>query len=463
MKTKSTNAVQYALVAWLGFSGAVGCGNDGSSDRPAVVDVAAPDEDSGAQVQDDASTQGDGDGDTTPGDGDGDTTPGDGDGDGDTTPGDGDGDGDTTPGDGDGESKPVFLLTTSAYDEAFEEVTELVAVDLATKSLLWTSSPNDSDADLRESAGKVFVLGRNTDMLHMVSPRTGIVAELSLRVDAETSVGLVDIVVVPGSDTAFVSLAQANQIAVLDLASNSVSQRIDLADFVDPSDADGSAEPRRGFYSEATGLVYFLLNRHDYLAAWGTCPSFKNLLIAIDPETRTIVDINGAEAGTALALNLLNSYFISPVNAQSEITLMAGGCYSMATFAYVSGGLETLSLTTGSTTTSYVSPSDDPLQGFVVLGPALALVNRTDPGTFTATLWNRWDFASPSLGDAVFEVPGIPARESADSVVGVVVADGDDESVLQVRRRTLSTASTEVLVERAVIPFTSARSSAIVF
>ncbi len=354
----------------------------------------------------------------------------------------------------------MFLFTALGYDVELSRLSELVAVDLVTNSLLWTL-PDDFNAELRESAGRAFLLGPTEDILHIVSPRTGVAANLELRVEAGTPVGLTDIVVVPGSDMAFVSLSRANQIAVVDLASNTVTQRIELADFVDPSDGDGSAEPRRGFYSQASGLVYFLLNRHDYTAAFGTCPSFKNLLIAIDPQTLTLADINGAEAGTAIALDLLNPYFISPVNAENEVTLMAGGCYSLATYEYALGGLETVSLATGVTNTLYTSPGDDPLQGFLTMGPELALVNRTHPGTRMPTLWNRWNFASPALDAALFGIPGIPARESEDSVVGVGL--NDEGTAYQVQRRTLSTETTEVLLELTSERLLAPRSSAIAF
>lgn len=490
MEQKSSRALGLArsvVIGLLSLTGVIGCGGDSAPGTSPLVDASTP-QDSGSHAQDDASTIGNGDGDDDPSVVDDDASTGDGDGDGDdasvvdddasTGDGDGDdddasvvdddastgdGDGDNAPGDGDGDGdlSPVFLFAATGYDDAFAEVSELVAVDLVTNSLLWTFSPNDMGADVRESAGRAFLLGQNKDILHIVSPRTGVVANLDLRVEAGTPVGLTDIVVVPGSDVAFLSLAQANQIAVVDLGSNTVTQRIELVDFVDPSDGDKSAEPRRGFYSQTSGLVYFLLNRHDYTAGFGECPSFKNLLIAIDPETLTIADINGAEDGTAITLNLLNSYFISPVNAENEVTLMAGGCYSMSTYQYAFGGLETVSLATGVTNTLYTSPGDDPLQGFLVMGPELALVNRTHPGTFMPTLWNRWNFASPSLGVALLGIPRVPARESEDSVVGVALNEGG--TAYQVQRRILSTETTEVLLELTSEQLPTPRSSAVAF
>ena len=253
------------------------------------------------------------------------------------------------------------------------------------------------------SAGLGFALERTNDKVHLLDGST-IKTTFDLK-----DLGNGDAVAL--ADKAYVPLLQQSLISVLDLKAGTVSSRIDLSKYNDPSDRDGSADIGAAVYDSTKKIAYFVLGRIDFLrpstqAGHLPCSTTKALIVAIDATTDKVIDLNGDTDGEAAELSLTSPSSVS-LAADGSLVVLADGCYVGDTLK--SAGVEVVDTTTGVSQVVYASNSGDYLGKLIVTGPSDALLGTFD-SSFMAH-WYKLDLAAGKLGD---ELTGVPDAVSFD-------------------------------------------------
>lgn len=286
----------------------------------------------------------------------------------------------------------------------FATQSEVASVDIESGKVLNAETYSDGDVAVLSSAGLGFALERTNDQVHLLEAGK-IKTSFDLR-DLGTDV-------VTKTNKAYVPVLNQSLIVVLDLAKGTVSHRIDLGEFVDPSDSDLSADPFAGVYDAKKGVVYFLLQRIDiatYDASFHLpCSGVTALIVGIDVATDKVVDLNGDTDGVALELSLANPNSISLNAAGTQLTVLANGCYAKTVVKQK--GIEVLDLTTGKTGVVYEDTSEDYLGKLIPLVDSNVLLN-------TGIKWFHLDLALGTLGTELENVPSSPSFDGKD-LIGV--------------------------------------------
>jgi hypothetical protein len=300
---------------------------------------------------------------------------------------------------------------------------EVAAIDVAHGCVLGRATFSDSDIVPRVSGGQGFVIERTKGALSVVSSTAEVISTIDLNADPSVDGGAGalnphDVVYTPPK--AFVSLYGESAIAVVNVQSGHVQSRVDLSSLHDASDSDGSSDPDVGFYDDMTKRVYFVVQRTDLFSGKAPdfaikCPQVPSVLVAIDPMTEKVVDLNGAADGFALPLS-----FIAPADVAVDATnrraiILSNGCAD-STGKRVKAGIEAVNLDTLALTTLYTSTSGF-LSDFTLLTPMSGVVTSFDDNF--ATHYNLWGTASQQLGAELTGVPDMPVAEDTDSLLGV--------------------------------------------
>jgi hypothetical protein len=321
-----------------------------------------------------------------------------------------------------GASERVLVATGSTDFSS----TEVATIDLASGSVLSSSTYPDGDAIPRTSEGRSFVLERTFDRLNVLDSSGVRMRTIELGQDGGATQNPHDIAIVPGTSTAFVPLYNSGRVAVVDVDAGTVTSIIDLSGFADANDGDHSPDIDSATFVPSTGLVYFALQRIDTTKGFPIpCPDVPSLIVAVDPATQGVV---AGDAGTSV----MKLSFVSPSSvaydaSSGRLFVLSNGCTVTAPdggMTRARQGIEAITLATGQQQVLYAPTSADYLSSLVLLGPGAALVNSFDAG-FNA-LWNRWDLASPALGAALANVPGSAIRESGDTLLGIQGASTAD-------------------------------------
>jgi hypothetical protein len=358
---------------------------------------------------------------------------------------------DATSGDADAASGPAALLFGTTTD--FRQ-TVVTTADLELGTVRTAAPFSDGDAVTKASGGKAFVLLRSEDTVYVMnaagSPLLG--RPIVLGVEGGSAQNPHDIVAVPGSSTAFVSLYNSGEIAVVDTTTSAVLSRIDLSAFKAGSDADGSPDPDIGLYAPSTNRVYFLIQRIDQTGFPIPCEGVKSLLVGIDPATRALADINGPAAGEAIELQLFSPGDMALSPDGNRLLIVANGCARPGDGggARALHGIEAVNLRTGYSSVVHAPANSNFFSRLVVLGPGSALVESFDD-SFNE-LWNRWDLTSDALGPALSGLPMGVVAESADTVLGIDDASTDAGTAFNFVRYRVSTGQKTVVAANPQAP-----------
>lgn len=119
-------------------------------------------------------------------------------------------------------------------------------------------------------------------------------------------------IVAPGCDKGYVLRYNRNKIAVLDVgdpAGGAPTGYIDLSSLVQPDDRDGIVEMTHALYVPSRKRIYVVLGAIDtgrVVDPTGIpkliCPQTVSSIIAIDPETDSVVSLGGSAPGGGIAL-----------------------------------------------------------------------------------------------------------------------------------------------------------------
>lgn len=312
---------------------------------------------------------------------------------------------------------------------------EIVSVTIGTGEVGKSETYDDGDTVAVSSAGIGFALERSSDKVNLLD--AGAIS---------TTFDLKD----PGTDTApvdskaYVPLLGANFIAILDLTEGKVSRRLDLSEFLDASDADGSVEAVEGVYDPKANVAYFLLQRIDRTtydsSAHLACSSLRGLIIGIDAATDKFVDLNGKDAGKGIELQLVNPRSLS-LNADGDTAyLLADGCWDSTT-TKKNGGVEVVDLTAATSTVAYSDETTNYLAKLILTGGSDALIQYSDEHFITSHT-QRLDLSNGTLGDELDGVPDVVSFDGTD-LLGVQVTG----TVGAVVRYKLATGKTTVISE----------------
>jgi hypothetical protein len=257
------------------------------------------------------------------------------------------------------------------------------------------------------SAGLAFVLQRSTDKVTLLDGSK-----------AKTVFDVTD----PGTDAtveiahkAYVPVYNKNFISVLDLSAGKVARHIDLSEFQDLKDSDGSVNTTAAVYDVTKKLAYFVLSRVDtnsYEINGFPCSATKALVVGVDATSDTIVDLNGAADGKAIQL-----YLASPTEAQlspdgKTLTVLAMGCYDGAQDKQ---GVELVHLDTSSTTIAYAPTDGSSPNDLILLGGGQALLQPN-----YGDKWKKLDLNNGTIGATLNNVPLAPVFDGTD-LLGVTI------------------------------------------
>jgi len=296
----------------------------------------------------------------------------------------------------------------------FKNTTEIVSVALSPAAVGDGHTYSDGDASPVSSGGLGFALEATNDKVNLLDGGK-----------IKTTFDLTD----PGTATtaltankAYVTLYNQSLISILDLANGTVSRRIDLSQFNDATDTDGSAEVSVAAYDDAKHTAYFLLQRIDRNAIAADpdfhlpCTAERGLIVGIDTTTDAIVDLNGAADGKAISLSLVSPTSIALDSTGGKLTVLASGCYTGKTLGHQ--GVEVVDLAAATTSVAYAPTSDDFLDRLIITSGTNALLHTFD--TSFGEHWYKLDLSTGTLGS---ELSGVPSAVSFDGtdLLGVKV------------------------------------------
>jgi hypothetical protein len=358
---------------------------------------------------------------------------------------------------------PNTVLVTSATPTNFTHVLvtatdyatqgEVASVKLSPAAIEDRTVYLDDKGDVASvsSGGLAFVLQRTEDKVHLVNGSK-----------ITTTFDMTD----PGTDAtvdvahkAYVPLYNKNLISVLDLAAGKVARRVDLSEFNDPNDSDGSVNTIAAVYDSAKKIAYFVLSRID-LGSFDSafhlpCSATRALVVGVDATTDTILDLNGNADGKGIELSLTSPGFAQLSTDGKTITVLSEGCYIGASLR--NQGVELVHLDTLSSTIAY-SPTDTAfLADLILLGGQQALIHLEFPDYSEA--WNKLDLGTGTLGATLANVPLSPAFDGID-LLGVTI-DTVSQAANVVRYVISTDTATTVIASPWAGKYSSAAASAL--
>jgi hypothetical protein len=311
---------------------------------------------------------------------------------------------------------PAARLLVAGTD--FSTTTEVSSVDPTAGSVAGHSTVADGDAVPAASGGLGFILERTRDQVDVLASDGSIAQSIDVTAlgDANPPSSI--------AHEAFVTLYDANRVAVIDLDAARVAYSIDLTSYLDPNDSDGSVDVDNAVYDPARDRVYVTLARIDLNTITTpnyelACPSEGGLLLAIDATTLTPVDLNGSAPGVAVQLSLVDPVSVALDAANHRLLVMDAGCFASADGGAqrVKHGIEAVDLSTGATSVPYQPSTADFLTRLILTGAGQALVDRFDASYVEH--WNWWQVGASTLGSELSGVPDAVSYDGADALLGV--------------------------------------------
>ena len=248
------------------------------------------------------------------------------------------------------------------------------------------------------------------------------------------------------SSKAYAALYKRNRVDVLTLGGATLAGSIDLSAFHDSADTDLAIDLQDGLITPAQDRAYFVAARIDTNSILAdpefrlNCTETPALLIGIDTESDSVVDLNGDASGEAIELVLKSPSSIAFDASGDALYVSSAGCF--ADGARTQHGVERVDLAQGTSSVMY-APSDQNYHGqLLVTGPASAVLETADD-----TFESHWlSFTLPDFAEPV-ELVGMPDTAQYDkdgSFVGLALGTA---MTLDVVRYDATLSQSETLVE----------------
>ncbi len=319
---------------------------------------------------------------------------------------------------------PETLVVTSATPSSFNHVLvtgtdyatqgEVASVKLNPATIEDSTVYPDPKGDVITvgSGGLGFALQRSLDKVTMLN---GSKVQTTFDITSAGTGTAANI-----AHKAYVPVYNKNFISILDLSAGTVSGRIDLSQFNDPNDSDGSVNTTVAMYDPGQKIAYFVLSRIDLNSFDSNfnlpCSATKSLVVGVDATTDTIVDLNGSADGKALELYLADPASATLSSDGKTITVFDYGCFAGS---LTKQGVELVHLDTASRTIAY-APTDDNIPDDLILLTGQQALLHTSAPDYSADYWNKLDLSTGILGAQLNNVPLSPVFDGND-VVGVTI------------------------------------------
>jgi hypothetical protein len=319
---------------------------------------------------------------------------------------------------------------------------ELAVVALHPDSLAGRLPLSDQDSVPYASGGYGFVMEHALGQVIVLEQAQPWMAKTTIDIndapDAATYVSNPRAVLVTTESKAYVGRYASNVVQIVDVASGAVTGHLDLSAYLAPDDPDGLVDVQDAAYDPATKRAYFLLQRinqfdygpgPDYV---GACLSSHAQIVGVDVTSDSFVDLNGAAAGTAIDLLGENPPSLIADFANGRLIVPETGCYQPAVpdagsdggaLPRLDRGIESVALSTGTSTWLYQTTNLDRLSGLVWVDGTHAFVNE-------GSTWFAWNPAHANLGDPVANFPRAPVSDGTGRIVGLASGTGSDGGVV---------------------------------
>ncbi len=313
---------------------------------------------------------------------------------------------------------------------------ELAVVNLHPDSVAGQLPVADQDSVPYASGGYGFVLehtlGKVIALDHAQPWMARTTIDINDSPDAAAYASNPRTVLVTTSTKAYVARYASNVIKIVDVASGTVIGSLDLTAFVAPDDTDGLVDVEDAAYDAATGHAYFLLQRinqfdygpgPDYV---GACLASHGEIVGVDVSNDSLLDLNGAAAGSAIDLLGDNPASLTLDLAGGRFIVPDSGCYqAQAPDAGSDGGplprlgrgIESVALSTGTPAWLYQTSDLDRLSGLVWVDETHAFVSQGSD-------WFAWNPSQTTLGSVVANFPQAPFYDGA-RIVGLAFGPPD--------------------------------------
>ncbi len=345
---------------------------------------------------------------------------------------------------------------------------EVAAVDVTAGALGGRASFADGDTIVYGSGHRGFALERTRGRVSVLGATTPWTVDRTIDLAASDDAGVGGnpyAVVVGAGAKAYVVRYAKNAVDVVDTATGAVTGSVDLAAELD-GDPDGLVDAFDAAYDPTTQRLWVVLQRIDQTEFGpgpdyvGACAARLPRVVAIDTTSDTLVDLNGAAAGTAWELVGANPNALVADFAHGKLWVADAGCWVAAGDAGTGRdrrGVEALDLTSGAAGFVWQTTDLDRVSGLIVVGAGSAFV-----GTGYPPAWHPWDMTSSPIGAADVDVPTQPIADGAGALLGLASSpDGDGGTRLDAVRydptnHTTTTVATGVFSSSALTAVSSA-------
>lgn len=303
---------------------------------------------------------------------------------------------------------------------------QAAVIDLETSTLAGRVTFDDQDTLPYASGGRGFLLHRTqgkVSVLDAVNPAT---VERTLDVGVEADAGKANpyAVVVSAGTEAYVLRYGQNTAPVIDLGTGAQTASIDLTSFV--ADNDGLVDVVDGAYDAASARVYLVLQRIDQTELGeapdyvGKCSGIPALVVGIDAATRSVIDLNGAKDGTAIALEAVNPWSVAWDETSRTLMVLGVGCVPQdadAGMVRAGRGIERVMVDSGATSWWWKTEQTD-RPGAMVWMPGQGALVGTDDASF-ARHWRKLETSATEPGPDLTGVPNQPAYDGDGGLIGL--------------------------------------------
>lgn len=333
----------------------------------------------------------------------------------------------TDGGDGGDASGPSYALFVGTDFVS----SELAVVNLHPDSVAGRLPLADQDSVPYASSGAGFVLEDTVGKVIVLDHAQPWMATSTIDIndtpDAGPSASNPHAIVLTTGSKAYVARYASNVLKIIDVASGTVTGSLDLSAFVAPDDPDGLVDVQDAAFDATSGRAYFLLQGIDQTGTGsippdyvGPCLASGGEIVGVNVSDDSIVDLNGAAAGTAIALLGADPESLTPDFAHGRLIVPDTGCYQVpatdagdaGTPARLQRGVESVALATGTSAWLYQTSEIDRLQGLVWVDGTHAFVNE-------GSNWLAWNPTQTTLGDVVANFPQGPVYDGAGRIVGL--------------------------------------------
>jgi len=337
----------------------------------------------------------------------------------------------------------------------FATAAQATLVDVTTSTVIGRINSDDQDTLPYASNNNGFLLHRTQGKVSVLEGEQPSAVARTLDVNPSPDAGKANpygVVVSTGSE-AYVLRYGQNTVPVIDLATGSEVASVDLSPFV--ADPDGLVDVVDGVYGDTGGdkhYVYLVLQRidqnefggpPDYV---GACSGVPALVVGIDTQTHSIVDLNGAEDGQGIELNVVNPNAIAWHAVNGIIYVMGVGCAEGN--ARVGRGVEEVQTAWTPIQNSWRWESKELARPAAIHASAAGLLIGTDDESFTRH-WRLLPYAGTEPGQDLVGVPLQPTNAHRSTTFIGLAPQGDGGTGFQIVSWDMDTKLTTVIAPEA--------------